>query len=81
MQRAAIRAMEAYTRDVGGYQCLYADTLQTREEFRRMFHHELYDKMRVKVCWGGVWLAPTRGGEGRDLFSKTPDISFGPSPY
>lgn len=41
-------------------QCLYADTFMTREEFREMFNHELYDKMRVKVRgWVGrfdLWL-------------------------
>jgi hypothetical protein len=29
-------------------QCLYADTFMTREEFREMFNHELYDRMRKK---------------------------------
>lgn len=44
----AVREMEEYTREVGGYQCLYADTFMTREEFREMFDHTLYDRMRVK---------------------------------
>lgn len=48
-QTLAIRAMEKYTRDVGGYQCLYADTFMSRAEFREMFNHELYDRMRLKV--------------------------------
>jgi hypothetical protein len=44
-------------------QCLYADTFMTREEFKQMFNHELYDKMRekvrcgVRVCACGVFLA------------------------
>ncbi|CAM9134024.1 unnamed protein product [Chrysoparadoxa australica] len=42
----AIRAMEAYTRDVNGYQCLYSDTFMTRSEFRDMFDHTLLDQMR-----------------------------------
>ncbi|KAG5176936.1 hypothetical protein JKP88DRAFT_189544 [Tribonema minus] len=46
--RRVIRAMEAYTRDVGGYQCLYADTFMSREEFRAMFDHTLYDEVRQK---------------------------------
>lgn len=29
-------------------QCLYADTFMSREEFREMFNHELYDRMREK---------------------------------
>lgn len=30
------------------FQMLYADTYMTRSEFREMFDHELYDKMRKK---------------------------------
>lgn len=28
---------------------LYADTYTTKEEFRKMFDHTLYDKMRAKL--------------------------------
>lgn len=28
---------------------LYADTYTTREEFRKMFDHSLYDKMRARL--------------------------------
>lgn len=27
---------------------LYADTYMTKEEFRQMFDHSLYDRMRIK---------------------------------
>ena len=51
--KKVIREMEQYTRDVEGYQCLYADTLMTREEFRQMLNHETYDKLRQKYnCIG-----------------------------
>jgi len=30
------------------YQMLYADTYMTKEEFREMFDHRLYDESRVK---------------------------------
>lgn len=53
--RQVIRAMEQYTRDVGGYQCLYADTFMTREEFREMFDHEHYDAMREKYSAIGAF--------------------------
>lgn len=33
---------------VAAVQCLYADTFMSREEFREMFNHELYDRMRKK---------------------------------
>jgi delta24-sterol reductase len=46
--REMVRKMEKYTRDVKGYQLLYADTFMTREEFREMFDHTLYDKVRKK---------------------------------
>jgi len=29
---------------------LYADTYMTKEEFRQMFDHSLYDKTRVKYA-------------------------------
>ena len=44
----AVRKMEKFTRDVKGYQLLYADTFMTREEFREMFDHTLYDEVRKK---------------------------------
>jgi delta24-sterol reductase len=28
---------------------LYADTYMTKEEFRQMFDHSLYDKTRIKL--------------------------------
>ena len=40
------RAVEDFVRSVQGFQMLYADMYQTREEFRTMFHHETYDRMR-----------------------------------
>lgn len=43
------RRLEAYVTKVNGFQMLYADTYMTREEFRKMFDHSLYDKMRRKL--------------------------------
>nr|XP_022915592.1 delta(24)-sterol reductase-like [Onthophagus taurus] len=42
------RKIEKFVSDVKGFQMLYADTYTTREEFRAMFDHELYDKLRKK---------------------------------
>jgi len=39
---------EAYVRNIGGFQALYAQTYQSREEFRKMFDHKLYDQIREK---------------------------------
>jgi delta24-sterol reductase len=48
-----IHEMEEYTRNVGGYQCLYADTLMTCEEFQKMLNHDTYDKLRKQYnCIG-----------------------------
>lgn len=44
--RPALLAIEEWARKVGGYQCVYADMLQTRTEYRDMFDHALYDKVR-----------------------------------
>ncbi|XP_066158686.1 delta(24)-sterol reductase-like [Euwallacea fornicatus] len=44
-----IRKIEKYVTEVNGFQMLYADTYMTKEEFRRMFDHDLYDKLR-KNC-------------------------------
>jgi len=43
------RQIEAFVRNVRGFQMLYADSYLTREEFREMFDHSLYDKMREKL--------------------------------
>ncbi|MEM7159099.1 MAG: FAD-binding oxidoreductase [Myxococcota bacterium] len=42
----AMRAMEHFTREVGGYSFLYADTFMSETEFREMFDHTLYDQVR-----------------------------------
>ncbi|CAL8134552.1 unnamed protein product [Orchesella dallaii] len=45
---ATTRRIEKFVRDSCGFQMLYADTYMTREEFKKMFDHQLYDKMRNK---------------------------------
>lgn len=45
----AMRAMEEFTREVGGYPFLYADTFMTRQEFAEMFDLSLYEKVRRQV--------------------------------
>ncbi|KAF4524864.1 hypothetical protein B566_EDAN012820 [Ephemera danica] len=45
---AAMRAMEKFTRDVGGYSFLYADIFMDRKEFEEMFDMTLYEKVREK---------------------------------
>lgn len=44
----AMRAMEKFTRDVGGFSFLYADIFMTRSEFEEMFDLTLYEKVREK---------------------------------
>jgi len=44
----AVRSMEKYTRDVKGYQCLYADIFLSKDEFEEMVDHTLYREMRKK---------------------------------
>uniref|UniRef100_A0A915E457 Uncharacterized protein n=1 Tax=Ditylenchus dipsaci TaxID=166011 RepID=A0A915E457_9BILA len=43
-----MRAMEKFTRDVGGYAFLYADIFMTEEEFEQMFDLRLYKQVRQK---------------------------------
>lgn len=40
------RDIEDFVAKVNGFQMLYADSYRTAEEFRQMFDHKLYDKMR-----------------------------------
>lgn len=44
----AMREMEKFTRDVGGYSFLYADIFMNKEEFDEMFDLTLYEKVREK---------------------------------
>ena len=47
------RKVEEFVRKVGGFQMMYADSYMTKTEFRQMFDHTLYDKMRLKFnCEG-----------------------------
>ncbi|CAH1153510.1 unnamed protein product [Phaedon cochleariae] len=43
------RKIEKFIREVHGFQMLYADTYMTKEEFREMFDHSLYDKLRSQL--------------------------------
>ena len=38
------RKLEEFVRHVGGFKMLYADSYMTREEFRAMFDHSIYDR-------------------------------------
>ncbi|KAL7645256.1 UNVERIFIED_CONTAM: hypothetical protein RMT77_003642 [Armadillidium vulgare] len=63
----AMREMEKFTRDVGGYPFLYADTFMTRKEFEEMFDLEAYEKVRAKYKANGAF---------PHLFDKTkPEIN------
>jgi delta24-sterol reductase len=42
----ALKNLERFVLDNGGYQALYARTLLSRSEFRQMFDHSSYDKLR-----------------------------------
>nr|CAB3237581.1 delta(24)-sterol reductase-like [Phallusia mammillata] len=44
-----IRRLEQATKSFCGFQMLYADSYMTREEFRKMFDHTLYDTMRKTI--------------------------------
>jgi len=44
----AMRKMEKFTRDVGGYAFLYADIFMDREEFEEMFDLVAYENVRTK---------------------------------
>merc|ERR1719347_956425 len=47
------RKVEEYVRDVQGFQMMYADSYMTKDEFRAMFDHSLYDRVREKLgCKG-----------------------------
>jgi delta24-sterol reductase len=48
--RQTIRNVEAFVTEKKGYQMLYADTYMTKEEFRVMFDHTNYDKLRTKYA-------------------------------
>ncbi|XP_069693049.1 delta(24)-sterol reductase-like [Periplaneta americana] len=43
------RAIEDFVAKVDGFQMLYADSYRTKEEFRQMFDHKLYDRMRNRL--------------------------------
>ncbi|CAG9862719.1 unnamed protein product [Phyllotreta striolata] len=43
------RKIEQHVIDSNGFQMLYADIYMTREEFRTMFDHGLYDKLRSEL--------------------------------
>ncbi|XP_071953464.1 delta(24)-sterol reductase-like isoform X1 [Antedon mediterranea] len=43
------RRLEQFVRNVKGFQMLYADTYMTAEEFKEMFDHALYDKLRSQL--------------------------------
>ncbi|XP_004926865.1 delta(24)-sterol reductase isoform X1 [Bombyx mori] len=46
---ASTRHVESFVIQNQGFQMLYADTYTTREEFRQMFDHKLYDRVRASL--------------------------------
>ncbi|XP_792094.3 delta(24)-sterol reductase [Strongylocentrotus purpuratus] len=53
--RDSTRKVEEHVRKVNGFQMLYADSYMTREEFREMFDHSLYDKLRKNLKCEGAF--------------------------
>lgn len=51
----AMREMESFTQQVGGFPFLYADTFMTREEFEQMFDLSLYRAVRRKYHAEGAF--------------------------
>lgn len=51
----AMRKMEEFTREVGGYSFLYADIFMTKEEFEVMFDLSLYEVARRKYKAEGAF--------------------------
>ena len=47
--KGAIRALEHWTRGVGGWQALYTDVCCTPEELRQMFDFTLLDRARKRL--------------------------------
>eukprot|EP00095_Tigriopus_kingsejongensis_P003457 snap_masked-scaffold13_size735724-processed-gene-2.2 protein:Tk03457 transcript:snap_masked-scaffold13_size735724-processed-gene-2.2-mRNA-1 annotation:"hypothetical protein" len=52
---AAMREMEHFTREVGGYPFLYADTFMSRAEFNEMFDLTAYEQVRQKYGANGAF--------------------------
>ena len=40
----SLRRLEEFVRNIGGFQMMYAESSLTRDEFRAMFDHTLYDR-------------------------------------
>lgn len=51
----AMREMEKFTRDVGGYSFLYADIFMSESEFEEMFDLTLYRQVREKYKADGAF--------------------------
>ncbi|CAH1241724.1 DHCR24 [Branchiostoma lanceolatum] len=51
----AMRSMEKFIREAGGYSFLYADIFMTRDEFEEMFDLTLYEKVRKKYHAEGAF--------------------------
>jgi len=49
-----VRDLEAFVRELKGYQALYAITYQTRPEFQEMFDHTVYTTLRERYGCDGV---------------------------
>ena len=47
------RNIEQFVRSVSGFQMMYADSYMSRDEFREMFDHSLYDRVRTRLGCDG----------------------------
>ena len=67
----AVRALEKWVRQVGGFQHTYCDSLQSRAEFEVMFDTTLIDELRARD--GGAAAKAFV-----DVYTKTrPEVDFG----
>ena len=56
--KATVRSFEHWTRDVGGWVAYYTDIFCTRKEYRQMFDHELWDRVRSRLSAGDAFGEP-----------------------
>ncbi|MCY4196571.1 MAG: FAD-binding protein [Rhodobacteraceae bacterium] len=82
-QIQATRKLEAFVRDRGGYQMLYADICMTQSEFEDMFEHRLYRAMRERYAadrvFPDVYSKVRPESWIREQIEASTDITFGRS--
>ena len=70
----SLRRLEEFVRNIGGFQMMYAESSMTRDEFRAMFDHTLYDRFvyfkNLDILFQSHFLGSLKSWDAKGIFRR-----------